>query len=263
VQQRIRTIKPEFFRHEEMYELELKTNLPLRLAFVGLLTCCDREGRFNWRPRALKAMILPYDDVDFSRVLDAWGTRGFVVQYRVADEVFGYVPTFKKHQVINNRESLSVLPKPPENQHVDAWGTREAREGDASGTRPVQKGTEQKGTEQNRTQEALGVISDQTEEEFEQFWQEYPRHEDRKKAKAAWHRLSHADQVAARAGVVAREGCEQWQDKMHIPHATTYLNGRRWEDEIPQGGRNGTNRSAAAVPRPMGKEYPKPKRFEV
>jgi hypothetical protein len=69
---RIRTVKPEVFCHEELFELEQETKLPMRLAWIGLFTCCDRDGRFVWRPRTLKVAILPYDDVDFSRVLDAW-----------------------------------------------------------------------------------------------------------------------------------------------------------------------------------------------
>jgi hypothetical protein len=68
---RIRTIKPEFFRHADLYEAEKETGLPLRLAFAGLWTAADREGRFKWRPRELKLDCLPHDDVDFSRVLDA------------------------------------------------------------------------------------------------------------------------------------------------------------------------------------------------
>jgi hypothetical protein len=78
---RIRTIKPEFFTHEELFDLEEREGLPVRLAFIGLWTICDREGRFKWRPRSIKAQILPYDNVDFSRVLDALATRGFVVRY--------------------------------------------------------------------------------------------------------------------------------------------------------------------------------------
>ena len=26
---------------------------------------------------------------------------------------------------------------------------------------------------------------------------------------------------------------EQWQDKQYIPHPSTWLNGKRWEDEVP------------------------------
>jgi hypothetical protein len=80
---RIRTIKPEFFRHYDLWQAEQEAGLPLRLAFIGLWCVADREGRFHWRPQQLKVEILPYCDIDFSRVLDAWVTRGFVVKYTV------------------------------------------------------------------------------------------------------------------------------------------------------------------------------------
>ena len=63
--------------------------MPIRVAFAGLWTRCDREGRFQWRPRQLKVQILPYDNADFARVLDALATRGFIVKYEVAGEVYG------------------------------------------------------------------------------------------------------------------------------------------------------------------------------
>jgi hypothetical protein len=110
---RIRTVKPELFAHEELYEAEKETGLPLRVAFIGLFTVADREGRFKWRPRTLKLGVLPHDEVDFSRVLDALGTRGFIVKYASpTGELLGAIPTFAKHQVINNREGPSTLPAP-------------------------------------------------------------------------------------------------------------------------------------------------------
>lgn len=125
---RIRTIKPEFFRHEGLYDLEQDTLLPIRLAFAGLWTECDKEGRFQWRPRMLKAAIMPYDDVDFSRVLDALATRGFVVRYACPEAPddrsrdFGCIPSWRLHQIPNNREKASQIPPPS-----DACPTREPR----------------------------------------------------------------------------------------------------------------------------------------
>jgi translation initiation factor IF-1 len=131
---RIRTIKPEFFCHEELFDLEAETGLPIRIAFAGMWTVCDREGRFKWRPRSIKAQVLPFDDVDFSRVLDALATRGFVVRYASNGTDYGHVPGFARHQVINNREADSVLPEPTETQQTtglsrvdDACPTREER----------------------------------------------------------------------------------------------------------------------------------------
>jgi len=142
---RIRTIKPEFFRHEELYELEISTKLPIRIAYAGLWTCCDREGRFKWRPRSLKVEILPYDNLDFSRVLDALATRGFCVKYRVDNEEFGYVPSFHAHQFVNNRESPSTIPEPSLNEQLDASVTRDSREEHATSTNVVKEGKGKEG----------------------------------------------------------------------------------------------------------------------
>jgi hypothetical protein len=109
---RIRTVKPSLFTHEVLWQAEQDTGLPLRVAFIGLFTASDREGRFKWRPRELKLAVLPYDDVDFSRVLDGLQVHGLVAKYEVDGEFFGYIPTWAKHQAINQRESQSTLPDP-------------------------------------------------------------------------------------------------------------------------------------------------------
>jgi len=153
---RIRTIKPEFFLHEELFDAEAATNLPLRVAFIGLWTQADREGRFEWRPRRLKAAILPYDDVDMARVLHALATRGFIAQYACEGREFGVIPSFPRHQVINNREADSEIPAPPETLENPPVLTRDARVDDPSGTREVHaqaegKGKEGKGKEGNNS----------------------------------------------------------------------------------------------------------------
>lgn len=153
---RIRTVKPELAAHEGLFDLERETGLPIRFAWTMLFTVCDREGRFTWRPRTLKAQILPHDDVDFSRVLHAWLTRGYVVKYRVGNEWFGWLPTFTRHQVINNREAPSELPNFDESDEVedyrnqalaDASATRAPRVDDACPTREVHAQAEGKGKE--------------------------------------------------------------------------------------------------------------------
>jgi hypothetical protein len=135
---RIRTIKPEFFRHADLYEAERETGLPLRIAFAGLWTAADRDGRFKWKPRELKLDCLPHDEVDFSRVLDALTTRGWLVRYAVEGVEYGAIPTWGTHQIINNRETPSKLPAPNENNTL----TRGARVPDATTTPLEGKGRE-------------------------------------------------------------------------------------------------------------------------
>ena len=148
---RIRTIKPEFFLHESLFELERLSKLPIRLAFAGLWCAADREGRFKWEPRKLGIQILPYDMIDFSRVLDALTSRGFVCRYASSSGEIGFIPSFTKHQIINNREKPSDLPEPPEsleNQGVDACSTRDER--DVEDEKDSLSGREGKGREQGR-----------------------------------------------------------------------------------------------------------------
>ena len=148
---RIRTVKPEFFKHEGLYDAERASGLPLRLAFAGLWTCCDREGRFEWRPRALKTDVLPYDDdVDFSAVMDALERFGFVVRYEVDGKPLGYVPGFTRHQIINNREAESKIPA-PDASHIAPSDESPTREGNYNGEGKGREGEREGDTVANAT----------------------------------------------------------------------------------------------------------------
>ena len=110
---RIRTVKPEIFSDEKLWDLSLETGLPLLQAFEGLWCYADREGRFEWRPRALKTLILPYWEGDFGSALEALERGRYVVRYVVDGQTFGVVRGFAKHQRVNPREQASTLPPPP------------------------------------------------------------------------------------------------------------------------------------------------------
>jgi hypothetical protein len=110
---RIRTVKPELFRHEELHNAEKAAGLPLRLAYIGLFTVADREGRFRWRPRQVQLDVMPWDkEIDFEAVMDELAAHGFIEKYEHEGEHFGWIPSFRRHQVINAREKPSNLPDP-------------------------------------------------------------------------------------------------------------------------------------------------------
>jgi len=112
---RIRTVKPEFFKHYDLFKAEKDTKLPLRLAFEGLWLCADKEGRFKYNPTHLKLDILPYDEVDFRIVLAALEAYGFILKYTIDSKKYGWIPTLKDHQRFNGTEAKaeSRLPSPP------------------------------------------------------------------------------------------------------------------------------------------------------
>jgi len=70
---------------------------------------------------------------------------------------------------------------------------------------------------------------------FNTFWEMYPNRKGKKKAFEAWQKLSLLDRDAVLADVPDRAKRDrEWirQGGQFIPHASTYLNQRRWEDDI-------------------------------
>lgn len=113
---RIRTIKPEFFTSEDIVSLS-----PLaRLLYIACWCEADRAGRMEWKPGTMKLRYFPGDSCDMSALCRELTDRGLVVVYEVDHREYAEIPSFERHQIINNRESPSHLP---------------ARVGHASGTR--------------------------------------------------------------------------------------------------------------------------------
>lgn len=73
---------------------------------------------------------------------------------------------------------------------------------------------------------------------FETFWAAYPRKTAKANAAKAFARLKPDDALLARilAAVSRQQTSEQWAKDggQFVPHAATWLNGRRWEDEVAQ-----------------------------
>ena len=69
---------------------------------------------------------------------------------------------------------------------------------------------------------------------FERFWAIYPRHTNKKKAYNSFVKKCNDETVLQKmlSAIVDQKETEQWQNEKFIPHAATWLNNERWEDEI-------------------------------
>jgi hypothetical protein len=107
----IRHIKGEFFDHEDVNALSLEA----ALGWIGIWTCSDKHGRFEWKPKTLKHHIFPYRDVDFDKVLNELLNADFIEKYEVSGQEYGRTPSWEKHQGINTSEYNSKFeyPAPP------------------------------------------------------------------------------------------------------------------------------------------------------
>lgn len=221
---RIRTIKPEFFRHEALYEAEVSSGLPLRVAFAGMFTVADREGRFRWQPRVLKLDVMPFDEVNFSDVLEALVAGGFIVKYQVGADTYGHIPNFLKHQHVNVREMASAIPSP------DDAGARTCANINARGERERELEGEGKGKLSLRSSNARAAKADLEREFAKTFWPAYPNKVGRPKALTAF--------IAARARANLNQimaGLERYvrerpPDRQWLNPAT-FLNQDRFDDQ--------------------------------
>ncbi len=110
---RIRTIKPEIALDEELWKLiKEMPEAPVFQVYTMLWCHADREGRFEWRPVALKVVCCPYWDGDFDLVLRGLERHGKVLRYEVDGKQYGWLQTFADEQAPNNREPASSLPAP-------------------------------------------------------------------------------------------------------------------------------------------------------
>lgn len=135
---RIRTIKPDFFRHGGLQDLEAANpGLYPMMVFAGLWGHCDKAGRFIWDARMLKLDILPFLPFDMTEVLHVLEQAGFINKYEVNGKEYGEIPSFSEHQRINGKEAQEPEKHPPnpENQSGSNGEAQETtgREGNRKG----------------------------------------------------------------------------------------------------------------------------------
>ena len=222
---RIRTVKPEFFTSEDVVSLT-----PLaRLLYIALWCEADRDGRFAWKPTTFKLRYFPADDCDIKALCDELLRAGLVVLY---GDGLAYIPTFSKHQHVNPRETQSSLPAPGDKVKdaqidlIDEKQSRVATRSDASNLDlHVQVGKE--GKERN-TRHA---------ERFDMFWSAYPKKVSKGQAEKTFAKLNPDDALLADilAALDRARRTPQWVKSggEFIPHASTWLNAKGWEDSLP------------------------------
>lgn len=189
---RIRALKPDFFRDEELQELQAENpDLYPMFVFAGLWGHCDRQGVFEWRPRTLALDILPFlwcrngeapgKQLGDSLVL-LWEAKQ-VARYAHEGKEYGFIPTFTRHQRIGGKESQEApkYPNPKDMQEVQHRGST----GEAPGKQSRRQ--EGKGRELKRTKNLSPPPAEDGFDvagSFETFWKAYPPRNGKKVLKA-------------------------------------------------------------------------------
>ncbi len=110
---RIRSIKPDFFRHEALQDLEIANpGMYPMMVFAGLWVIADREGRFEWRPRRIKLDVLPFLAFDMEQTMSLLEAEGLVQRYEHLGETYGAITSWDRHQIVGRDEPPSEIPAP-------------------------------------------------------------------------------------------------------------------------------------------------------
>ena len=96
-----------------------------------------------------------------------------------------------------------------------------------------------------------------TNSDFETFYSAYPRKVSKSNAEKAWKKQKC---VLSQVMPSLQKQMKLWTDPQFIPHPATWLNGRRWEDEIPSGNNSGTKHTGSTVFIPSGNIDPSTKK---
>lgn len=89
----------------------------------------------------------------------------------------------------------------------------------------------------NNTRHNNTLQNKTTQDMFDRFWENYPRKTAKQAAIRAFSKLSPDKKLfeAVLSGIEAWKKSSQWlkDSGEYIPHPASFLNGRRWEDEVP------------------------------
>lgn len=240
---RIRSIKPEFWRSDDIAVLSRED----RLLFIGLWSYVDDNGVGIDDERRIVADLFALDDDqkevrDFIRDGLATLSRAFLLaRYEVANRRYLFITGWDRHQRID-RPGKPRYPRPPETwtpptsrnvdpQDVDTTPSRQSRDTPSPGS--GNRGTEEQGTGEQGTgeQEHPPAARAEPADRFPDFWDAYPRRQDRRAAEKAWRAAVKRGADPDRVIAAARAYAAVPREPRFTKYPATWLNAGAYDDE--------------------------------
>ena len=223
-----RIIKDSIAKSEKVSGL---TDFQFRL-WVHLITYVDDYGRGDARPAIIKGSCFPFRDrmtnKDIEKGLADLAGAGCVGLYTVDGKPYLYFPNWEQHQRV--RTKVSRCPSPEE---CDAEIQSTASCGELPQNAARIQNTESR--IQNPEYRIQNTESEDIARDFDIFWNGYPRKAgNKRKAFDAFKKASVPLDVLLEA-IKKQKKSAQWakDNGQFIPYPATWLNGKRWEDDLP------------------------------
>lgn len=249
---RIRSIKPSFFRSEDVTALSYRA----RLTWIGLWLYADDEGRLRDDARFVKGDLWALEDEvswqDVEADLQELAEHDRIVRYEVGGRRFIQVQKWSDHQAIP-KATKSKLPPPSSGDFLPSSPTGSGQEKPlpaASGSAPALLPTGSGEGDGSRREEVGTSRSararDTPLDRFEEFWAIYPRRADKPAAIKAWAKATQKADVDVILAGTHRYASDPNRVDQFTKHPGPWLNAEGWND-APLPDRNG---AATAVESP-------------
>lgn len=220
-----RIIKESISKSEKVSGL---SDFQFRL-WVHLITYVDDYGRGDARAAIIRGACFPLRDrmtnKDIEKGIADLAGAGCIGLYKVDGKSYLYFPNWDKHQRV--RQKVSKFPSPDE---CDSDFEIAA----SCGELPQNAARIQNPESESRIQNPNPNTRETRGAEFEKFWSCYPRKEGKQKARAAFEKVTAPLDILLEA-LEQHKKSSQWckDNGQFIPHPATWLNGKRWEDQMP------------------------------
>lgn len=218
-------IDPNIWQSEDFSKL---SNLS-KIVFIGLFSLADDEGYGKANPTLIKNSIFPFDEklrtTDIEKSLQEIATNMSIVFYTAEDgKDYYFLSNWSKWQSIQKPTQSKI----PELNDKCTVILQDNYSSDTVGVKPNRK-------EKNKNRiEKEYIVKD-----FEEFYAMYPRKVNKDAAFKIWEKINPDDKLKE---VILNNLKQQiafygWdklksKDTKYVPHPSTWLNKKRWKDEI-------------------------------
>ena len=200
------------------------TDFQFRL-WIYLITYVDDYGRGSADPELLKGFVFPrrkgVTESSIEKALADLANTGSILLYDVDGESYFCFPNWEQHQRIQTKRSKYPAPT----DGVLKKSTVSHGESPLE-SNPIQSESKYKSESKSE---------DNAREEFEKFWSAYPRKAGNKQKAFEAFKKADVSLDVLLAAIENQKQSAQWSkdNGQFIPHPTTWLNGKRWEDQLP------------------------------
>jgi hypothetical protein len=192
------------------------------ILYYRLLVSVDDFGRMDARPLLVKSQCFPIRLRATADTCAAWmkelESAGLIVTYTV-----GGKPYLQFMKWENKARSQHSRCPDPTQMHTDVSGPLTLLPGTGTGT----------GTDIPSSADA-----DEVSHSFDVFWAAYPKKVAKDDARKAWKKIKFQNGLFEKitSALDRAKKLPDWnkENGQYIPHAATWLNKKRWQDELPK-----------------------------